>query len=50
MKTFTVEQTLNGYVLRIQDNTYVYVDEVELLEMIKEYLDLGEDIEVKRKQ
>lgn len=51
-KEFTVEYCENGYVLRLDTFSYVYTDEVQLLEGIKEFLDIehGCEIEVKRKE
>jgi len=49
-KTFTVEYAENGYILRLSTITYVYGDEIDLLEGIKEFLDIerGGRIEIKR--
>ena len=43
---FTIEHAANGFILRInKDNysgTFVFTDEIEMLELLKEYLDLGD--------
>lgn len=50
MKTITVENAQNGYILRCGESVFVYEFEVEVLECIRDLLTLGEDIEVKRKE
>lgn len=51
-KEFTVEYCENGYVLRLDTFSYVYTDEVELIEGVKELLGIehGCEIEVRRKE
>jgi len=51
-KEFSVEYAENGYILHLSNITYVYLDEVELVEGIKEFLEIeqGGEIEVKRKE
>jgi hypothetical protein len=51
MKTITVEDAINGYILQIDSVKYVYLDEVELLDAIKEFLKLDQSytIDIKRK-
>lgn len=51
-KKFTVEYAENGYILHAQNFVYIYQDEVELLEIIKDILELehGCGIEIKRKE
>ena len=51
-KTFSVEYAENGYILRMDTTTFVYSDEVELLEGIKAFLEIehGCGIEIKRRQ
>lgn len=46
----TVQHTNNGYILWLGSESYVYHDEIDLLEMIKEFLELegGGPIEIKR--
>lgn len=53
-KTFTVKYAENGYILDMNTSNiiYIYTDEIEMLETIKDFLELehGCGIKIERKE